>query len=261
VEVLRDDEVTPQGARRHLDFLREDRYDDQYIEGISWELEGRELRVTTTIGQGLNVVDDDEVREAVRQVAVNELADTARVRVVRGGRKRLRAVLPATATVGVQLLEPLGTRSSELGTVTSGKDWIANEFYEVRFRKGRLTITDKRTGFVLKGANTFVDEGDRGDEYNADILPDAVVKPFHMDSRPVVQQRSMAAQLGYGLLLNLPGALALGRIKRKKSKDEFLNAFTWIRLWAGTPESTSMSQLEMTPKTTASARSSPSRSR
>ncbi|MEX1103245.1 MAG: hypothetical protein WED87_03275, partial [Dehalococcoidia bacterium] len=106
-EVLRDEEVTPQGARRHLDFLREDRYDDQYIEDMAWELDGRELRVTTTVGLGLNVVDEAEVRESVREVAVNNLADTARIRVVRDGRKRLRAVLPPTTTIGLQLLEPI----------------------------------------------------------------------------------------------------------------------------------------------------------
>jgi hypothetical protein len=230
-EVLRDEEVTPQGARRHLDFLREDRYDDQYIEDMAWELGGRELRVTTTIGQGLNVVDEDEVRESVREVAVNNLADIARVRVIRDGRQRLRAVLPATATIGVQLLEPVPSVVAATGRerpdrapsapgltsgITTGKDWIASEFYEVRFRKGRLTIRDKRTGLTLKGANTFVDEGDRGDEYNADILPDAMLVETRLSALGVIESNDVAARLVHARIFEMQAGLNSRRTKRRR---------------------------------------------
>src|SRR6185295_16890002 len=46
-EVLVNEEVTPQGAIRHLDFLREGRYDAHYIEEMRWQLKGRHLSVTT----------------------------------------------------------------------------------------------------------------------------------------------------------------------------------------------------------------------
>ncbi|MGH2611142.1 MAG: glycoside hydrolase family 38 C-terminal domain-containing protein, partial [Tepidiformaceae bacterium] len=165
------------------------------------------------------VVDDAEVRESVREVAVNNLADAARVRVIRDGRKRLRAVLPATDTISVQVLEPLSPQSSVLSPVSAGKDWIANEFYEVRFRKGRLTIKDKRTGLTLKGANTFVDEGDRGDEYNADILPDATTRLLYAGAFELVAQDRASARLSHELCIVVPRRLKGARRRRRGGRS------------------------------------------
>ncbi len=243
--VLTDEDVSPRGAGRHLDFLREDRFDAHYIEDMQWELDGRQVRVTTTVGNDLNVVDDAEVRESVREVAANNLADTGHVGVIRSGRKRLRAVLPATDTVGVQVIEPIraptarestdrgSTDSVRASTVTSGKDWIANEFYEVRFRKGRLTIKDKRTGLAVKGANTFVDEGDRGDEYNADILPDGV---FAVPTIPCETEAIGDEARLYVYQRLEPGReLASGRVRRRRRLKGWMGVITTISLFAGLP--------------------------
>ncbi|MCZ2108204.1 MAG: hypothetical protein LC118_01310, partial [Dehalococcoidia bacterium] len=48
--LFQDDEVSARGAGRHLDFLREGRYDNHYIEAMEWSLEGRHLSVRTTMG-------------------------------------------------------------------------------------------------------------------------------------------------------------------------------------------------------------------
>jgi len=65
-----------------------------------------------------------------------------------------------------------GTRSpqSEIGgTCTSDPGFtIENTFFriEVDPETGLLTVEDKETGWTLRGCHRFVDEGDRGDEYN-----------------------------------------------------------------------------------------------
>ncbi|MCJ7693980.1 MAG: glycosyl hydrolase-related protein [Anaerolineaceae bacterium] len=50
----------------------------------------------------------------------------------------------------------------------SDNETIENEFFLIRVDSvvGALTLTDKRTGAVYKDLNTFLDKGDRGDEYN-----------------------------------------------------------------------------------------------
>jgi hypothetical protein len=232
VELVRED-VSPQGARRHLDFIREGRYDNHAVEDMGWELAGRHLRVTTTVGDDLNVVDDDSVRREVREVAVNGLADTAEVRVVRSARRILRAVLPPSATIGVELLTPAGSAPPRtLPTATA--DTIVNEHYRVRFRNGRLTIRDLRAGREIAGANTFISEGERGDEYNADSLADAVMRPARAELVEVSAD-AVSATLRYRLELSVPAALDRQRTRRTRGTRVTLPILTTVTLWAGLP--------------------------
>ena len=221
------------GAMRHLDFIREDRWDAHYVEAMDWELKGRRLVVQTTVGDGLNVVDSESVRQNVHNVAANSLADSAEVRVVRSGRQLLRAVLPASDTVGVELLVPgLGTAPDSDIAVTPNS--IANRFYQVRLRRGRLHVRDWQNGVDLDNVNLFVDEGDRGDEYNADILPDAIVEPLTCQ---VIDVRSdaVSATLRYLTVLEVPASLAASRKRRTRKSRVLVPILTEVTLWTGLP--------------------------
>lgn len=227
------EQVTPRGAHRHLDFLREQRYENHAIEAMEWELDGRHLRVTTTVGQDITVVDEETVREEVRQVAANNLADTAEVTVRRSVRARLKAVLPASDTVGVQILTPhdSGADDETPGLPSRG---IANEYYEVRLRKGKLVIRDWQHGIDIVNANAFASEGDRGDEYNADILPDAVIAPVAAE---VVERTAnrVSSTLKYVTLLQVPAGLNRKRAQRKTKDTVVLPIVTEVTLWNGLP--------------------------
>ena len=232
-ELLLHEQVSPRGAMRHLDFIREGRYNNQHVEEMRWELAGRHLKVETTIGDGLCVVDDQTVREEVRHVVANNLADTAEIAVRRSGTTELRAVLPPSATVGVELLAPVaGTAPKTDISATSTS--IANAFYEVRLTKGRLNIRDWQHGIDIKNASTFVDEGDRGDEYNADILPDAVILPTACGIISVVSDRVFAS-LRYMTLLKVPEGLNAKRSRRTRRDEAVLPIVTEVTLWAGLP--------------------------
>jgi hypothetical protein len=233
-ETLVQEEVSPRGAHRHLDFLREQRYDNHAIEAMQWELDGRHLTVTTTVGADITVVDEEAIREEVRQVAANDLADTAEVNVRRSVRVPLTAVLPANAAIGVQVLTPADSGVDDIppGLPRRG---IANEFYEVRLdRQGRLRIRDWQNGIDLENVNAFVSEGDRGDEYNADILPDVVIKPaaVHGIERTV---SSIASTLTYVTLLDVPAGLNRKRTRRKGKGRAMVPIVTRVTLWAGVP--------------------------
>ncbi len=225
--------VSPRGAHRHLDFLRDQRYDNNAIEAMGWELDGRHLRVATTVGQDITVIDEAAVREEVRQVAANNLADTAEVTVRRSQRARLHAVLPAGAAIGVQVLTPFdsGQDDPTPGLPARG---IANEYYEVRLRKGKLLVRDWQHGVDIENANAFVSEGDRGDEYNADILPDAVITPVAVQEVERTANR-VSSTLKYVTMLQLPARLTQKRTRRTRREQVVVPIVTEVTLWNGIP--------------------------
>jgi mannosylglycerate hydrolase len=232
--VLVNEQVTPQGAIRHLDFLREGRYDVHYIEDMRWELKERHLTVRTTVGPDITVLDDEALREEVRQAVKNNLADTAEVIVRRSGRARLRAVLPASVSVGVEMLVPSDASELAPSDIAITPNSISNSFYELSFRKGRLRLRDWQFGIDLPGLNVYVDEGDRGDEYNADILPGAVIQPLASELLDVSAD-AVSATLRYMTLLEVPAGLNRKRSRRTRRDLVAVPVLTEATVWAGLP--------------------------
>lgn len=234
-ETLYHEEVSPRGAGRHLDFIREGRYDNHAVEEMRWELEGRHLRVETVVGDAINVVDDATVRHEVREIAANDLADTAEVTVRRSARRTLKAVLPASPAIGLELLVGgQGEAAAADSGVALTDDGIANAFYEVRLRKSGLEVRDRVSGFRLRNVNAFVSEGDRGDEYNADILPGAVVQSAFRELLEV-RGDGVTATLRYLSVYEVPAELHAKRRRRLRKETAFLVIDTTVTLWAGLP--------------------------
>lgn len=234
-EVLQHEEVSPRGAGRHLDFIREGRYDVHAVEGVTWELDGRHLRVETVVGEAVNVVDDATLREEVREIGANNLADTAEVTVRTSSRRTLRAVLPPSRAVGLDLITPGqgGTGAAGAGAVIKGNG-IANEFYEVQLRKGGLEVRDRATGWRLGNVNAFVSEGDRGDEYNADILPGGVVQPAYRELLEV-HGDGVSVSLRYLSIMAVPAGLNAKRSRRSRKETAPVTIDTTVTAWAGLP--------------------------
>lgn len=231
--VLMNEEVSPRGALRHLDFIREGRYDAQYVESMTWQLDGRHLLVETRVGSSaINAVDDETVRAEVREAVMNGLVDTARVIVRESSTRLLRGVAPASQAIGIELLTPApATVEPDDLAVDEGR--IANSYYDIRFKDGRLRIRDWAHGLTLKNACAFVDEGDRGDEYNADILTGAVTTPVSARLIETVRD-SVSATLRYKLILRVPERL--GRARRRRSKTVIdLPVRVAVTLWRGLP--------------------------
>jgi hypothetical protein len=224
--------LTPWQAMRHLDFLREQRYDNHNIEAMEWELDGRHLKVTTTVGPDLTVVDEELVRNEVRQIAANNLADTAEITVRKSARAELLAVLPPTATVGVEMLTPQLAERDE----SRGPDQVPdlqNEFYEVTLKKGgKLHIRDWHHNVEMVNAAALVSEGDRGDEYNADILPDGVLGGW---THVGWEASSISQTLILANVLELPAGLNKRRTARRSHRDATVTALAEVTLYSGLP--------------------------
>ena len=228
-------DLTPWAALRHLDFLREQRYDNHNIEAMEWELDGRHLKVTTTVGPDLTVVDEDTVRHEVRQIAANNLADTAEITVRKSARAEIVAVLPPTDAIGVQMLVPV-VKSKIQNPKSEMPDQVPdlqNEFYEITLKKGgKLFIRDWHHDVEMANVAALVSEGDRGDEYNADILPDGIVGGWTQvgwDRSPVFQRMIL------GAVLEVPEALNKNRTARKSRREPLVSAIAEVTLYTGLP--------------------------
>ncbi|MCC6265969.1 MAG: hypothetical protein IT300_00255 [Dehalococcoidia bacterium] len=227
-------DLSPWQALRHLDFLREQRYDNHNIEAMEWELDGRHLKVTTTVGPDLTVVDEEVVRHEVRQIAANDLADTAEVMVRKSGRAEIVAVLPPTDCVGAQVLIPHD--SGEGDDPNQPADQVPdlqNEFYEITLKKGgKLFIRDWHHDVEMVNVAALVSEGDRGDEYNADILPDGLVGGWTVVSADYGKTHQA---LVLAAALEVPGGLNKKRTARREKRDTVVGAIMEVTLYKGVP--------------------------
>ncbi len=233
-EVLQHEQVSPSGALRHLDFIREGRYDIHYVQAMNWELAKRHLKLETVVGDDLNVVDDETVRREVREVVSKGLADTAEVTVRRSARRSLRAVVPASDSIGMEVLGVATGPKQAPSDIAVGASSIANGFYEVRFRKGKLQVTDWQNSIWLNDVGGFVSEGDRGDEYNADILPDAIARQHHAELVTTTSDE-VSATLSYLAVLEVPRELNAKRSRRARNDAILLPLLVEVTLWAGVP--------------------------
>jgi hypothetical protein len=226
--------LTAWQAMRHLDFLREQRYDNHNIEAMEWELDGRHLKVTTTVGPDLTVVDEEVVRHEVRQIAANDLADTAEIMVRKSARAEIVAVLPPTDCVGAQVLIPHD--SGEGDDPNQPADQVPdlqNEFYEITLKKGgKLFIRDWHHDVEIVNAAALVSEGDRGDEYNADILPDGLVGGWTVVSADYGKTHQA---LVLAAALEVPGGLNKKRTARREKRDTVVGAIMEVTLYKGVP--------------------------
>ena len=225
--------LTPWAAMRHLDFLRDQRYDEQNIESMAWELDGRHLKVTTTIGPDLTVVDEESVRHEVRQIAANGLADTAEITVSKSARASIVAVIPPSETVGVQVLKPVQSQLQHRKPQLDQVPDLQNEFYEITLKKGgKLFIRDWHHDVEIVNAAALVSEGDRGDEYNADILPDGIVGEWKIEG---FEENAISQSLWLSAAMVVPDGLNKKRTARTKPREPLVGAFAEVTLYHGLP--------------------------
>ncbi len=150
-----------------------------------------------------------------------ELADpgvtTVEVEAQRPPRVRLRFVddLPGH---GLRSYRVFGgsARAAAEDAVTAGRDWIENRHFRVSAAAdGRVTIARRADGAAVEDALRVVSEGDRGDEYNFDPVPESppVERPARVRVR-VERAGTAAATLVLGATYRVPESLAPDRASR-----------------------------------------------
>jgi len=231
--VLVDRTVSVRAALAHLDFLRDGRYDHRWLEEVRVELEGDTLVVTTFVGTGACVVDDEAIRAEARRLVRAGRPSRARVRVIERGLQRVRAVLPPSASIALELLAPDSAEPPATPMAADGPE-VRSERFRVRLQGRGLTIADARSGLELCEAGLLIDQGDRGDEYDADILDDAVLEPSVVEFLGSAAD-AVRAELRYRVVLPVPRCLGPDRTARTHADLVPLAAEVRARLWHGGP--------------------------
>jgi hypothetical protein len=158
---------------------------------------------------------------ATRLRLLRELADpavtTVEVEAQRPPRVRLRFVdeLPGH---GLRSYRVFGgaVRGAAEDAVTSGPSWIENRHWRVSAASdGRVTILRRADGVTIEDALRLVSEGDRGDEYNFDPVPDSptVERPERVRVR-VERAGTAAATLVLEGTHRVPESLTPDRARR-----------------------------------------------
>ncbi|MFQ5380405.1 MAG: hypothetical protein ACE5EF_02110 [Dehalococcoidia bacterium] len=244
-EVLLRNETTPEGALRHLDFLREGRFADQRIEEQRWWAEGSRLQVETLVGPGIQVGDAAGLRAELRSAVEGSRFEAAVVTARRRARRTLRAVLPASDTVGLETWQltareaPSSVAASRGGpspaakATSADRAGISNEFFRITPGRAGIDVEEISTGRRFEGLNQLIDEGDRGDEYNADILDEgAVLSPA--PELLAAGSDGVSARLLCRVVFRVPRALT-GDRRRRQSRFVPLEAEVEAIAWAGLP--------------------------
>jgi len=152
-----------------------------FVNAARWRPEGATLALDVRLGTRPDrALDLHATRDALADALDAPGIETIRIEATRPPRVRLRFVddLPGH---GLRLYRAVrgsaGPRAAFGGLVASrgtGSVEIANEHYRVEADSaGRICVRHAGTGTVVRDAVRFVDEGDRGDEYNFDAVPGA----------------------------------------------------------------------------------------
>ena len=232
-EPLVERDISVREALRFLDFLREGRFADDWIEELRIGVDGGVLTVAVVVGQGACLVDDDAARTEARRLVRAHAPTSGRIVVRRRGTRTLRAVLPARGWIGLDTLTPVAKAPARPAVFAEGPH-IGSERFELFLEAGRLRLVDRVSGIELPDALRFVDEGDRGDEYNADILDDAVQEPTAVEFLGSGAD-SVSAWMRYRLTLSVPRRLAPGRESRTGDDPVPLAAGVQLQVWSELP--------------------------
>lgn len=231
-EVLAQGETTPAELARHLDFLRDGRYENYAIESITPLRVDSELQLLTRVGDGVNHVDEDAIRSTVSDLLKDPVVESGAYVVQRSARRKLRALLPASDSIGVDFAVPSSLAPTQRHVLRTGKFAIGNEFHDVIFDGGRLIVRDRQLRLRLLDQLWYVDQGDRGDEYNADILDDTGL--VAEDTTLLgIERDGVSATMRLLTLLDVPASLTKDRTRRRRSRFDFMAIFTNITVWAG----------------------------
>ncbi len=223
-EVVFAAELPPQEVRAHVLTIQSREFLGYLINDVAFELQGDRLSVVLTMDRVLRGrVDIPELRRKWLAILDDPTLRTVAVRAQTGAPARLTFFAPRLTPHGCTVFalrtqpEDAPSPDAAAGELRVGPRSIENRYYEVGVQDdGTLRITDKEANLVLRSCNRFVDEGDRGDEYNFDPLqPRTLVgAPVSGPAVAVDAADAVVATLTISQRYEIPSALAADRDTR-----------------------------------------------
>ncbi len=226
-ELLSNRTMTVAAAIQHLDGATRGTVHGRRVQSVSLEDSAEGFVMAMTVGNGFSQTDFAGVRERLR-AAVDD-PRPVQYTIHTESTVELSMVLPPTDQM--ELAVAIGSPSAApvAGTAVALADSVANEYFRVRLNGDSLEVGDLSDGTTYDGLNAYAAEGDRGDEYNADITG-SIVSSIRSELESV-EADGVRATLTYRTLLNVTQSLSADRERREGSATIALR--TAVTLWAG----------------------------
>jgi len=236
-EVLLAAEITPEESRPHVLAIQSREFLGFFINDVAFQRSDDRLAVVLTMdrvvrghldiaglrARWLSMLDDPSLRiVAVRAQTGVPAQITFRAPQLTGHGVTLFAVRPqAGERVDSEFVGDARSMENSVLRIAVNED-------------GSLAITDKETGTVLPHCHRFVDEGDRGDEYNFDALldPQLVGSPIAAPLITVDTSNPVVASLTITQSFALARALDADR-ETRSAEHVTVPITTVVRLYAG----------------------------
>ncbi len=235
-EVLFAAEVSPAEARSQIAAIQQREFLGHVINDIAVQRSGDRLTVLLMMdrvargrfdleagrARGLQEVDDPTLR-------------TVAVRAQTGVPTRLTWVAPQLTGHGFNVFALRRRPRQAVAEFVAGQRHVQNEYFDVSVNDdGSLGVTDRQSGVCLPRCNWFVDEGDRGDEYNFDpvvgdpaVMQPAVAPEVHLEAG-----NATVATLRISQAYAVPRQLHADRESRVAERV-LVPITTTVRLYAG----------------------------
>ena len=234
-ETLLDTELGPSDLRPHVEAIQGREFFGLVLNGIGFRHEGDVLEVAVTADrQARGRFDVAAARTRWLQHLDEPGLRSVRVCARTASLSRLVFVAPLNGHGFTQLgVRRQSAASAPPFATTEGS--IENRWYRVTMGDdGSLAILDKELGLELPRCNWFVDEGDRGDEYNFDPVPASVA--IGAPSRPAVAHvdggNAVVARMKVETVYPVPRRLDTDRAARSERYVD-LPISTTVSLYAG----------------------------
>jgi len=191
-----------------------------HINEVTFERDGERLKVHARLGSSaLGKLDVAETHLRLTQALSDPGISTIEVEAERPPRLRLRFAdtLPGFGLRSYRIFRGPARAADDL-RVTSGPHWIENRHWRISASpEGRIQIVRRDDGVTIDDAIRIQSEGDRGDEYNFDPVPDSapVERPSRVRVR-VERGGEAAASLVLTASYRVPEALTPDRTARSK---------------------------------------------
>lgn len=172
-ETLIDAEMPPAEVRPHIESMTGREILGVFINAVTYHRDGTRLRVDLTVD---NVVRGHLDMESIRRRWLTDLDDPTLASVHIVARTATSVKLTFCADLngfGLTTFAFATSSPKQPAALVADTHSLQNRFYRIDVEDdGTLRIRDKELGVELSRCNWFVDEGDRGDEYNFDSLLD-----------------------------------------------------------------------------------------
>jgi hypothetical protein len=234
-EVLLDAELPPAEVRPHVLALQEREFLGLALNEISLERRGPLLRVDATLDRlPRGRLDVARVRSEWLAHLDDPELERVSVRAHSGAPARATFCAPALTGHGWTVFRLRRAAGAAPSPFAASERTCENAFFHVRVADdGSLCLTDKQTGLVLPRCNWFVDDGDRGDEYNFDPVDGPPVAVPAAPPRVVIDAANpVVATLTVTHDYALPDRLADDRTTRS-AQTVRVPITTVVRLFAG----------------------------